>query len=124
MSYRWPGNIRELENVLSRAAILCDGEKIRSDDLDLVGLPGAGAGGKAARAVAGVAGGATPVLGPGQTLRDVVDAAARDVEKAAIAAALEREGGSPARAARALGISRASIYNKLKEYGLTSRDES
>ncbi|MCA9677799.1 MAG: sigma-54-dependent Fis family transcriptional regulator, partial [Myxococcales bacterium] len=39
--YHWPGNIRELENVLSRAAILCDGEKIRADDLDLVGLPGA-----------------------------------------------------------------------------------
>src|SRR3954447_21197837 len=37
-AYRWPGNIRELENVLSRAAILCDGEMIRSHDLDLIGL--------------------------------------------------------------------------------------
>ena len=42
-SYRWPGNIRELENVLSRAAILCDGEIIRSHDLDMLGpRPAAG----------------------------------------------------------------------------------
>ena len=42
----------------------------------------------------------------------------RSVERGAIEQALAREGGSPAKAARALGISRASIYNKIKEYGL------
>jgi two-component system response regulator HydG len=119
MSYHWPGNIRELENVLSRAAILCDGERIRADDLDLVGLPG-GAAELASRPGAPAI---DAMLAAGRGLKSLVDDAVRTVEKAAIVAALEREGGSPARAARILGISRASIYNKIKEYGISSPDE-
>jgi hypothetical protein len=62
--------------VLSRAAILCDGEKIRAHDLDLAGLsPTATA--APARASAG--------LTPGRTLKDIVDDAAAAVERAAIA---------------------------------------
>ena len=109
MTYAWPGNIRELENVLSRAAILCDGEKIRAHDLDLAGLsPTATVG--AARVSA--------ALAPGRSLKDIVDDAARAVEKAAIAEALAEVDGSPTHAARLLGISRASIYTKMKDYGL------
>jgi two-component system response regulator HydG len=120
-SYRWPGNIRELENVLSRAAILCDGETIRSHDLDMLGLdraPGAGSG--------AAAGDDERVelpaielsrLGDGEGLKDVTDRAIRTVERAALAAALRRD-RNPALAARRLGISRASIYNKMKAYSL------
>jgi len=114
LAYHWPGNIRELENVLSRAAILCDGDRIRSDDLDLVGLPG----GAASHS------GAVAALPEGKTLKDAVDDAVRAVEKAAIEAALAREGGSPAKAARVLGISRASIYNKIKEYGINATENA
>jgi two-component system response regulator HydG len=110
--YHWPGNIRELENVLSRAAILCDGEKIRSDDLDLVGVP----------TEAKPAPGAPPEL-EGKSLKQILDDTVRSVERAAIEQALVHEGGSPAKAARLLGISRASIYNKIREYGLRHGDE-
>ncbi|MCE9576914.1 MAG: sigma-54 dependent transcriptional regulator [Deltaproteobacteria bacterium] len=111
-AYHWPGNIRELENVLSRAAILCDGDRVRADDLDLVGLPGGAADLAGAQA-----------LPDGKTLKEAVDDAVRKVEKAAIERALAREAGSPAKAARVLGISRASIYNKIKEYGIAVGEE-
>jgi two-component system, NtrC family, response regulator AtoC len=118
----WPGNIRELENVLSRAAILCDGETIRSHDLDMLGLdrtPGGPAGAAAEAELDRVE--LPPIelerLGDGEGLKDLTERAIRTVERAAIAAALRRD-RNPALAARRLGISRASIYTKMKTYGL------
>jgi two-component system response regulator HydG len=113
IDYNWPGNIRELENVLSRAAILCDGEQIRSDDLDLVGLSG-----EMSRL-------REPDLSEldavtGRSLKALVDDTVRRVERKAIEAALEKSSGSPKKAAKLLGISRASIYNKIKEYQIES----
>ena len=101
--------------MLSRAAILCDGEKIRAQDLDLAGLSPS-----APRTAHGSSDTAIALRGLGdtKTLKDVVDAAVHTVEKAALTQALDESGGSPARAAKLLGISRASIYNKMKEYGL------
>ncbi len=111
--YQWPGNIRELENVLSRAAILCDGLEIHTSDLEGAGLL--------------VEGNAKALWTPpemdtdeARSLKEMVDATVEAVERAAISSALEKSAGSATKAAKLLGISRATIYNKLQAYGLRS----
>jgi DNA-binding NtrC family response regulator len=101
-AYDWPGNIRELENVLERAAILSDGLEIHVRDLPA--LEGE------APPLGATTGGVDP-----RPLKEQVAEAVRIVERRAIVDALAGEGGSPSRAAKRLGISRASFYAKLKE---------
>jgi DNA-binding NtrC family response regulator len=106
--YEWPGNIRELENVIERAAILSDGKEIQPRDLppleNAQPIPGA----------------SPPTLAAddGRPLKERVADVVRQVERQAIVDALRSEDGSPTRAARRLGISRASFYNKLKDLGI------
>ncbi len=102
MRYDWPGNIRELENVIERAVILCRGEYVSPKDLPspfqeeqlgeqpIISIP------------------------PGMTLEQV--------EKEAIIQTLEETGGNRTQTAQILGISRKTLQNKLKEYGLEEKE--
>ncbi len=132
MSYDWPGNVRELENVVERAAILSDGICLRAADLPPLGnrsraregepVAFARVDGGSVVAVAAVApaprDAATQQAGPPASLKDRVAEATAHVERAAIRDALAAEGGSPTRAARLLGISRASLYEKIRRLGI------
>ncbi len=111
VAYHRPGQNPELENVLSRAAILCDGDEIRSEDMLAAGLTSSARSGRFPVVAAPEVDAAS-----GRPLKAIVEDTVRAVERQAIADALQRAEGSPAKAAKLLGISRASIYNKIKEY--------
>jgi two-component system, NtrC family, response regulator AtoC len=102
------GNIRELKNLIERAAILADTEVIRAEHIWLEPVPSAVA--APARTAAGVTAPATERAGGGGTLEDL--------ERVAIAAALDAAGGNRRRAAEQLGIGLRTLYEKLKRYGL------
>jgi DNA-binding NtrC family response regulator len=98
-AYDWPGNIRELQNALERAAILCDGDTITPRDL-------------------GVAAEQTPAaVDLSGTLADAM----RSVEKVKIADALKRT-ASRAEAAEILGIAPRTLAAKMKELGIDSNE--
>jgi PAS domain S-box-containing protein len=107
-AHGWPGNVRELQNVLEYAALQAVDGEIRPEHLpaDV---------GAAVRA-----GARRPVLEvlPGGV---AADAPEDGVERAEVLAALERHGWNRTRAAEALGISRVTLWKRLKRLGL-SRD--
>jgi len=101
--FAWPGNIRELQNEVERAALFCgDDERIDVDHLSEKIT-----GGRASTAVA-------PNVKREGTLKDVV----AEVEREMITAALERHGGNRTRAAEELQVSRWGLVQKIKALGI------
>jgi len=102
-AYDWPGNVRELRNVVERLSITSPGEVVGPEDLPEVVRSAAGteAAGRARSRVE---------VKPGMTLREL--------EKEAIGAALEAEGGNKTQTAKSLGIGLKTLYRKIKEYGI------
>jgi two-component system, NtrC family, response regulator AtoC len=126
-SYAWPGNIRELENVLERTLLFCDAPRIRLDDLpaELGFLPaGAGASSPPIGAAASSSFSSLPAAAAGgpQSLKDIVRAETERVERELIVRALDETGGNVTQAAKRLKISRKSLQMKMKEFGLRERE--
>ncbi|HEV2205252.1 MAG TPA: sigma-54 dependent transcriptional regulator [Candidatus Acidoferrales bacterium] len=102
LSYDWPGNVRELENCIARAIALGDRRTIDVSDL-------------------------TPEIRAAQTLDSTEDAAAlsttalADLERMTILRVFEQVGGDKALAGKMLGISRATLYRKLKQFNIPLR---
>lgn len=101
-SYPFPGNVRELENAVERAVILCDGTSLGEQDFSFAGIDMEGPTGADA----------SPYLREGGPM-DL-----RTLERRAVEAALLRNGGHRERSAEELGITRRTLLNKMNEYGL------
>jgi DNA-binding NtrC family response regulator len=111
--YPWPGNIRELRNVIERAVALCPGPEVQMQDLpEAVRL--AAAAEKANQDQVGYTA-IAPILGGCPTLVESKEAA----EILRIKEALAKHNNNRLRAAVELGISRMGLYKKLHKYGLT-----
>ncbi|MDR0589227.1 MAG: sigma-54 dependent transcriptional regulator, partial [Spirochaetaceae bacterium] len=98
-SYSFPGNVRELENILERALIFCEGAEIQGQDIDLHQETFSAA--------------SFPPASP-ETGAVPLPQSLGELEKDAIIAALARSGGNRTRAAEELGVSRKTILNKIR----------
>jgi two-component system response regulator AtoC len=107
--YAWPGNVRELENVIYEAMVMAEGEWVAEAALP-ARVRHAGPGTAARDAPPGP----TP-LGP---LKEAVQSVAGAREKALILEALRQAGGNRTRAARILGVSRKTLFNKMAALGI------
>lgn len=105
MEYAWPGNVRQLENVVARAVVLSAGDVITPQHIALD---------------AAVEGNRAPLFDPAEAVRSGLalgDALAR-VERDLLAEALRQAGGDRARAARQLGLQPRQLAAKLAEHDL------
>jgi two-component system NtrC family response regulator len=89
--YHWPGNVRQLENIIRRAVIMAEGKRLVARDLELSQADG----------------------GSIMSLKDARDNLERDM----LHGALRKHSGKIAPAATELGISRPTIYDMIEKYG-------
>jgi DNA-binding NtrC family response regulator len=139
-AYNWPGNIRQLENAVYRAVVLCDGAYLETADFPQIVAQTDGRA-NALRLTEAVPMPSAPVHidTVSHRLREThkeasvqdrfIDAkgevtALADLERELIAFALKHYNGRMSKVARALGIGRSTLYRKLRDYGLDDGVES
>ncbi|MFT3706981.1 MAG: sigma-54 dependent transcriptional regulator [Archangium sp.] len=115
-AWPWPGNIRELENLMERVILFADGPRIEARDLPegvrrgMQSAPNSGTG-------------TTPEVGE-TPLKDFLKLRQAEIEKSFIVQALAKTDGNVTRAAKLLQISRKSLQTKMKEFGLRDEEPS
>jgi two-component system response regulator HydG len=100
--YPWPGNVRELENAIERCVILTRGEYLNVDGLPLAVQRWVG------------------MNLSHESEEDLPQGTLKEAELHLITRTLEETGGNKSEAARRLAITRKTLLNKLKKYGLDS----
>lgn len=104
VAYDWPGNVRQLENLIERAVLLSRGDEVEVEDLDLMGPRRA------------------PMSSPlEQLLSEQVPL--EEVERRLLTLALARSGGNQTQAARLLGLTRRTLQYRMEKYKLRSQPE-
>ncbi len=126
--HAWPGNARELRNVIEQASVLAGGPEIEESDLNL-GEPGVASPEALAEAPQQAVGEAVPEAvgeaGPGAPERAFSEAkkqAVEQFERAFLLRALRANRGNISRAAESVGMVRQSLQQKIRELGLRSED--
>jgi len=135
-AYDWPGNIRQLENMIFRAIILCDGDELTINEfpqiaasMDIETTVAETQTGNSviqfsnlaapAKSKASLEPASTPLLHTDGELRSM-----EEVEADMIRFAIDHHKGRMTRVARSLGIGRSTLYRKLKELGLEDNADS
>ena len=120
VDYAWPGNVRQLENAVFRAVVLCDGTSLSTGDFPHIrARPGRARSpndvGRGTRAAPGGQSGAShlALINGSGGLRELAD-----VEADVIRFALDHHEGQMSKVARQLGIGRSTLYRKVRELGL------
>ena len=114
--FAWPGNVRQLENEIQRAVLLCEQSYIDVGDLLSAGLEALEPTSPAVTTSPAEPPGAVP--SPASEAGSPGRSRLADAEKAVILAELKVAGGSKRAVARKLGIARQTLYNKLRLYGI------